>query len=48
MSLDALGQRVGTILVRTLDGWSIIEPGPEGYVLTSNGPTALPTWQPPA
>lgn len=45
-SLDAISQQVGSILVRTLDGWSWIPPGPEGYVLTSNGPANLPTWQP--
>jgi hypothetical protein len=47
-SLDALGQQPGAIAIRTASGWSILEPGPLGYVLTSNGPFELPTWQPPS
>jgi hypothetical protein len=47
-SLDVMSQRAGALAVRTATGWSAIEPGPAGYVLTSNGPFELPTWQPPA
>jgi hypothetical protein len=46
-SLDAISQAVGSILIRTTDGWAYLEAGPEGWVLTSNGPAQLPTWQPP-
>lgn len=47
-SLDALGQTIGSIIVRAADGWTILEPGPEGYILTSHGPDQLPSWEPPA
>jgi len=46
-SLDVLSQRTGAIAMRTATGWSILEAGPAGWVLTSNGPFELPTWQPP-
>lgn len=46
-SLDALGDTVGGILVRGPDGWTVLPPGPPGFVLTSNGPNALPSWQAP-
>lgn len=46
-SLDALGQVVGSILVRGPDGWIALEPGPDGYVLTTHGVGNLPTWEPP-
>lgn len=45
-SLDALGTTIGALLVRGPDGWTILAPGPIGYVLTSNGPNAVPSWQP--
>lgn len=45
-SLDTIGNTIGAILVRGPDGWATIAPGPIGYVLTSNGPDQLPTWQP--
>lgn len=47
-SLDALGNVPGSLLVRGHDGWEIILPGPEGYVLTAHGEEAIPTWEPPA
>lgn len=46
-ALDSLSQQVGTILVRTREGWVPIEPGPAGYVLTSLGPDQIPEWRPP-
>ena len=45
-SLDAISQAKGTILLRTADGWSYLEPGPAGSYLVSNGPGELPTWSP--
>lgn len=46
-ALDALGFEVGSILIRTEDGWRAIEPGTSGQVLTSNGPGMPPTWENP-
>jgi len=46
-ALDALGQTVGAILIRTADGWTELPPGPAGYVLTSTGETTPPEWRPP-
>lgn len=46
-ALDAISQTPGTILVRTAQGWIAIQPGPEGYVLTSTGPDSPPEWRPP-
>ncbi len=37
-SLDVLGIKRGSILVRLENGWLILEPGPAGEVLTSQGP----------
>jgi hypothetical protein len=45
-SLDTLGKIVGSILVRGPDGWTVLLPGPEGYVLTTHGENELPTWEP--
>lgn len=46
-SLDGLGTTIGGIIVRGPDGWLVLAPGPLGYVLTSNGPNTLPSWEPP-
>ena len=46
-ALDALGFNVGSILVRTDDGWLALEPGTAGQVLTSNGPGVPPSWETP-
>lgn len=46
-SLDSISQHVGSILIRTVAGWSYLEAGPTGHVLKSNGPMQLPTWQAP-
>lgn len=45
--LDVLNaSEIGTILVRTPQGWRGLAPGPEGDVLTSHGPDQTPTWEP--
>ena len=38
--------RVGDLLVFTGVGWDSLPAGPDGYVLTSNGPDIVPTYQP--
>jgi len=43
-SLDAISQAKGSILLRTADGWSYLEAGPDGARLTANGPGQLPGW----
>lgn len=45
-ALDEIGSDVGTILVRSTDGWVAIDPGTATNVLTSNGAGEVPTWQP--
>lgn len=46
--LDQLGTTVGTIITRTADGWDIILPSTDGYVLTTHGNNTIPTWQAPS
>ena len=44
--LDTIGSTRGSILYRGSSGWSFLTPGTSGYVLTSNGSGADPTWSP--
>jgi hypothetical protein len=44
-SLDAIGSTRGSLLERGASGWAIITPGTSGYVWTSNGSGADPSWQ---
>lgn len=46
--LDTIIDVTGAILVRTPDGWEAITPAASGYVLTSNGPDFIPSYQPGA
>ena len=46
-ALDSLGYEVGSIMVRTDDGWRYLPPGNPGQVLTSNGPGVPPSWETP-
>lgn len=46
-SLDALGQTVGSILVRALDRWRPPVPGNINDVMTYKGDTAPPVWAAP-
>ncbi len=41
----AIGNTRGAILERGASGWALIAPGTSGYVLTSNGSSADPSWQ---
>lgn len=43
--LDAIGSTRGAILYRGASGWSLLAPGTSGYVLTSNGSGADPSYQ---
>lgn len=43
--LDSIGSTRGAILVRGASGWSLLSPGTSGFVLTSNGAGADPTYQ---
>jgi hypothetical protein len=43
--LDLIGSTRGSILYRGASGWSILAPGTSGYVLTSNGSGADPSYQ---
>jgi len=45
--LDSIIDQVGSILVRTPSGWAGLDPGPLNDVLTSGGPSGLPSWQTP-
>lgn len=45
-SLDVIGNAPGVILARGPDLWLPVSPGAAGRVLTSNGPTAVPTFEP--
>lgn len=46
--LDLLaGTALGTLMFRGPELWQSLVPGTLGQVITSNGPTALPTYQPP-
>jgi len=44
--LDTITDEVGTLLVRSGDGWAALMPGADGYYLQSNGPDFLPAWNP--
>lgn len=45
-ALDAISNVVGTMLVRTTEGWLGLLPGNADDVLTINADNALPSWQP--
>ena len=45
--LDTIGMAEGDILVRGAGAWSALGPGTAGYLLTTHGASALPTWTPP-
>ncbi len=47
--LDALPGTAeqGAIIHRTASGWELLAPGTDGYVLTTHGPGADVTWEPP-
>lgn len=47
-SLDILTKTPGALIARGASLWVPIDPGPAGYVLTSSGPDAVPSWQPSA
>lgn len=42
--LDSIGSTRGSILYRGASGWAALTPGTSGYVLTSNGSGADPSW----
>lgn len=44
--LDTISTEHGALLVRGPSAWEAISPGPAGYVLTSNGSGAIPSWEP--
>jgi hypothetical protein len=44
--LDTIGDQEGMLLYRDSDTWRAILAGTAGYVLTSGGPSANPSWQP--
>jgi len=44
-SIDALGAIPGALLVRGQWLWGALGPGPDGTVLTSRGPGAIPEWR---
>lgn len=43
--LDSIGSTRGSLLLRGVSGWSAATPGTSGYVWTSNGTGADPSWQ---
>jgi hypothetical protein len=43
--LDALSTTVGAIIARGPSGWQAVEPDVPGFVLTTHGSGALPTWE---
>lgn len=45
--LDILGYQPGAMLLRQPEGWEVILPGPDGYLLTSEGVDQPPRWLPP-
>lgn len=45
-SLDTIAQLAGSMLARAATGWAEVPGGSPGEVLTSNGPAAIPSWQP--
>jgi len=46
--LDTITDEAGSLLVRDADKWIALIPGAAGYVLQTNGPAALPSWEPVA
>jgi hypothetical protein len=40
----AFGSTQGSILYRSGSGWTVLTPGTSGYVLSTNGATAAPSW----
>lgn len=45
--LDTLSTTQGAIVARGASSWQAIAAGTNGFILTSNGPGTLPTWQAP-
>jgi hypothetical protein len=45
---SAFGSTEGSILYRGASGWSALAPGTSGYVLSTNGAGAAPSWAAPA
>lgn len=45
---SALGSTQGSVLYRGASGWSALAPGTNGYVLSTNGPGANPSWVAPS
>ncbi len=43
--LTISGEQQGSILYRGTSGWTQLAPGTDGYVLTTNGTGANPTWE---
>lgn len=43
--IDLIGSTRGSVLYRGASGWAALTPGTSGYVLTSNGAGADPTYQ---
>jgi hypothetical protein len=43
--LDTFGTTKGSLLVRDTSSWAALTAGTNGQVLTSNGTTAVPSWQ---
>ena len=46
LSLDVISQTVGSMMARGPAYWQPIEGGDAGFLLTSNGPDQIPSWQP--
>ncbi len=42
--LDGLGVARGAVLYRGLNGWALLDPSTAGYVLSTNGEGAAPSW----
>lgn len=47
-SLDVFTQVTGSLLVRGIDVWEGLPPGPDGAVLVARGPGRLPEWSIPS
>lgn len=43
-ALDALGNGVGSIIVRSANGWTVLAPGTDGYALVTHGVGEVPSW----
>lgn len=46
--LDFIGAVQGDVLYRSASGWSVLAPGTNGFVLTTGGASANPSWTNPA